>query len=172
MRWKPKLSILEIVEVFFGSFLFWNGLYWLWNNVLGLLQKSGVSIPVFVKSYDMSVLYVMLLSIIFLVLYKLIDRKPFSSYGVRTFNLEDIRTAVCFLGLLFPISLAARLVDPSFDIWYAKLQGLTVLSGVIFFIITMPLFVIKEEVIQRGLILLLVCRTLTSLTVLSPFVLP
>ena len=124
----------DIIQILFAVFIF------------------SIGINLLLKLFKLRYYYGFIFVILFLIIYKFIDKKDFSYYGLRKFNLNDIKKAYYILTLLFPVSLIARLIDGSFDIWYASQIGINNLTSVIVISAFMPLFLIKEEIIERSLI--------------------
>ncbi|MFH1916947.1 MAG: CPBP family glutamic-type intramembrane protease [Nanoarchaeota archaeon] len=93
---------------------------------------------------------IMMVFIIIFLAIKFAERKPFSHYGLKRFSGKDFRLMIIFILLLMPLAFLGRMIDPGYDLWYAKGTGLMTLYGVFIFAATMPLYVIKEEIIVRA----------------------
>jgi len=96
--------------------------------------------------------FYLLVPVVMLILYKLISKEKWKDYGIKNLNSKNIKLGFYFLFALFPIALIGRLLDPSFDVWYAQQNNLLVFSGLISMSMFMVLYVIKEELFERSLI--------------------
>jgi membrane protease YdiL (CAAX protease family) len=84
-----------------------------------------------------------------LVVVLLFFRKP-KEIGF-TSNRQVLPVALWGLALLFPVALFSRIVDPSFDAWYAMQSGLTSVGALLGLVALMPLIALKEELFLRPL---------------------
>ncbi|MBU0980513.1 MAG: CPBP family intramembrane metalloprotease [Nanoarchaeota archaeon] len=132
-----KIKYWGIFEIILFNFLFVLGLGWIWR---ALKQPGGLIMQ--------QMFYIIVVFFIIFAL-KTIKNESFSGLGYRRPRKQDWMSGLYALLLLFPIAFIARLVDPSFDIWYASLQGLGTMAGVMIFISTLPFFALKEELLTR-----------------------
>jgi len=126
--------------VLLASFLFTYGL----NFITRIIEFNG--------NYWSVPLLFLGLTIFFLVLFKIIEKKSWREYGIKKITTHDFKLSFVFLFLLFPIAFIGRLFDPGFDLWYAKQSGLLTFSGLFFMFLLMPFYVFKEEIFERSLI--------------------
>ncbi|MFH1073001.1 MAG: type II CAAX endopeptidase family protein [Nanoarchaeota archaeon] len=122
---------------------------WGMDSMLRKLSSAGISLPG-EMGFILYPLAILLLFIIAFLLVKLISKRPFASYGVKRFASKDFTLMLCFVFLLMPLAFLGRVIDPSFDSWYAGSAGLSTFSGFLLFSLVMPLYVIKEEIIERA----------------------
>jgi membrane protease YdiL (CAAX protease family) len=126
--------------------------YFLFIIGAGLLLPGLMKLFMFLGSFPGKAAFiVMLLFIVIFLLIKIFERKPFSHYGFKRFTGKQFLLMLLFILLLMPLAFLGRVIDPGYDLWYAENVGLLTLSGVLFFSLTMPLYVIKEEMIIRAL---------------------
>lgn len=126
--------------------------YFLFIAGAGMLLPSLMKSVKFIGSFPgkTACVVMLLFALIFLII-KLVERKPFSHYGFKRFSKKEFALMLLFILLLMPLAFLGRIIDPGYDLWYAEGTGLTVFSGVLFFALTMPFYVIKEEIIVRAL---------------------
>lgn len=110
----------------------------------------GGPLPGRIGQFRLWPLYLMLIFIVFFIIIKQIENKPFSHYGFR--KPKQWNRLVHYLFLLMPLALAARLIDPQYDFDYALDYSLFAITGVLLFNASMPFFVIKEELVFRGIL--------------------
>jgi membrane protease YdiL (CAAX protease family) len=71
------------------------------------------------------------------------------SLGFRKIRTSDWADSAAFFGLLFPLALLGRLLDPSFDGAYASAIGLVGRTGITIFLLTLPFYLFREELFLR-----------------------
>lgn len=72
-----------------------------------------------------------------------------NALGLTTPSAAQWRTATAMFGLLFPIALIGRLLVPDIDAQYIQLFGLSSAGALGWFALTLPLFLLSEEIILR-----------------------
>ena len=102
--------------------------------------------------FNLGAVYSVIITILIIILLKFVTKTKLNFYGIKEIPKKDIKLTLYFLFLLFPIPLLGRILDPTFDSWYTSLFNLSSFLAIIYFLINLPLFVIKEELIERSLI--------------------
>lgn len=128
--------LLEVMYVF-GSPGFFR---WLAHHGLALSKGSIALGGVYLSALLLSLL--LFFSLIFRLRPLPVSSKNF---------LGSARALPIFLGLFFPVALAGRLLDPSFDRAYASVFQLTTRSAVMAFLAGLPFFLLAEEIVIRSL---------------------
>jgi membrane protease YdiL (CAAX protease family) len=145
MHMKTALTPWNKIALVLSSFIFVYGA----GSLLGLLQKNGVRLPFNnAWSFPLAMLIVVLVAFVII---SMIDRASPAHSGFVTPKRRDWRLLLTFLFLLMPLALLGRLIVPSFDFWYAGTADLKTMAGLLLFSLTMPLYVLKEELIERGI---------------------
>ena len=102
--------------------------------------------------FNLTAIYSLILTLVIIFAIKLVSNKNYSSFGFKSINKKDLKITFYFFAFLFPIPLLGRLLDPSFDNWFASLYNLGSFLSILYFLVNLPLFTIKEELIERSLI--------------------
>lgn len=103
--------------------------------------------------FNLTAIYSLLIVIILIIIIlKIFTKSKTSFYGIKSPSLKDTKLAFLLLFFLFPIPLLGRIIDPSFDSWYSSMYNLSSFITILYFLINLPLFIIKEELIERSLI--------------------
>ena len=137
---KTEMKLKTMFSVLVASFLFTYGLHFILK--LTKFRANYWSVPLSFLGITIFILF----------FYKITERKSWKEYGIKKISLQEVKYSFFFLFLLFPIAFLGRMLDPSFDLWYAQQTGLFTLQGLFFSLLLLPLFVIKEEIFERSLI--------------------
>ncbi|MEK7092394.1 MAG: CPBP family intramembrane glutamic endopeptidase, partial [Patescibacteria group bacterium] len=143
--------------------------------VFGSLLYIEIFLSTFLKSlnfynqYLFNLFFVLILLLIFFFYNKFEYKTPFKN----NFSLnKKIINIFIIIGLVFPIALLGRLIDPKFDIIYGNLNNFANLniSSVFLFLLLTLIIVVKEEIIQRSLLqkkISLMLGSFVSITIVS-----
>ena len=102
--------------------------------------------------FNLTAIYSLLLVILLILILKFTTNEKSSFFGFKSLNKNNLKLAFYALFFLFPVPLIGRILDPSFDSWYTSSYNLSSFLALIYFLINLPLFIIKEELIERSLI--------------------
>jgi membrane protease YdiL (CAAX protease family) len=142
----PKNKIILILS--YGLFVLFMDKIFL--GLQYLLGKVGIRLPSS-ATLNLIPVYLLILYILFFIVVLLIDKKPLKFVGITSFSGKGIKLMIGFVFLLMPLALLGRLLDPGFDSWYGSAVGILTIKGLVLFSLLMPFFVIKEEIIVRGI---------------------
>jgi len=147
-----RLSYLEMGEILLAYFLYVLGLKIILNFLFDSFSGININIPFNVGNFQLYFIYTIIILFIYLLILKFINKRKCSEIGFKSFSKKDLKFALIFVTVLFPVALIARIFDPSFDIWYANREGLLTMLAVVMLWVQMPFIVLKEELIERSLI--------------------
>ncbi|MBS3150089.1 CPBP family intramembrane metalloprotease [Candidatus Woesearchaeota archaeon] len=102
--------------------------------------------------FNLPAIYSLIIVILIIILLKIYSKSKTSFYGIKKLNIKDIKLTFLLLFFLFPIPLLGRILDPSFDSWYTSQYNIFSFLAILYFLINLPIFIIKEELIERSLI--------------------
>jgi membrane protease YdiL (CAAX protease family) len=99
------------------------------------------------NNYLINILLALFTFLIFFIYYKFKHKESIISYF--NFDRRIIKNVFVILGLVFPLALFGRLINPEFDLAYGKLNDFTNILSILIFLSLMFFVIIREEIIQR-----------------------
>jgi membrane protease YdiL (CAAX protease family) len=135
MKTMSKLNYLLLIV--FGSLLYLG-------SFLSALFKN-------LNQYLFNLIFILFLLLIFFFYNRYEYKIPFKKY----FSLnKSVINVFIIIGIAFPIALLGRLINPEFDIAYGNINNFSNLafSGILLFLLSTLIIVIREEIIQRLLL--------------------
>src|SRR3989344_340730 len=132
--------------------IFANSLITLVLPYLSLLISKNLNKKYELGFFNLVALYSLIIVILLIFIYKIFSKNKFEFYGFKEITRKDLKLTLILISFLFPIPLLGRLLDPSFDAWFVSLYNLGSYVAIIYFIINLPIYLIKEELIERSLI--------------------
>lgn len=142
-----KINLKGLLILIFANSLITLILPFLSSEIARFLHKKFE-----IGLFNLPALYSLLIVILLIIILKVFSKTKVSFYGIKTPSLKETKLAFLFLFLLFPIPLLGRILDPSFDSWYSSMYNLSSFITILYFLVNLPLFIIKEELIERSLI--------------------
>jgi len=128
-----KLSYL--ILILFGSLLYFEGFLTYYLSV-------------YIKNNYFLALIMLLIALLILFLYKFLSKGTIR----KNFSFKNANLVLVVVGLVFPLALIGRLLNPEFDLIYGTLNNLKSFLLLLSFSALTLLVVIKEEIIQRLLL--------------------
>lgn len=139
IRWTNALLILIIYGFLaFGLSKFYG---WWRGSLFNLPIKAG---PVYLSN-----IFTLLFAIIVVLIVLLALIKDTRWLGLSKPTKAGWRETFILLAFVWPIPLLGRLIDPSFDRWYANQLGLLEWSLLASFLVSLAFVVVKEELMER-----------------------
>jgi len=142
-----KINLKTILLIIFA-----NSLITLVLPYLSLLISKNLNKTYELGFFNLVALYSLIIVILLIFIYKLSSKNKFEFYGFKEITKKDFKLTFILISFLFPIPLLGRLLDPSFDPWFVSLYNLGSYVAILYFIINLPIYLIKEELIERSLI--------------------
>ena len=139
IRWTNALLIL-IIHTFLAFGL---------SEIYGWWQGNLFNLPIRVGPVYLSNLFILLFAMIVVLIALLALTKDAGWLGLKRPTGSGWRDTFILLALVWPIPLLGRLIDPSFDRWYANQLGLLEWSLLASFLVSLVLVVVKEEILER-----------------------
>lgn len=90
-------------------------------------------------------------SLVAVLIFLSLIREKLSVNGFSLSRTADWKKAFLLFWILFPVFLAGRLLDPSFDQWFVTQNGLSIAGALGGFAVVIAVFVFHEELLERFL---------------------
>ncbi len=119
------------------------------SELYGWWQGRLFNLPIRVGLLYLPNLFILLFAIIVILIALLALTKRMAWLGLKKPDPAGWRDTFVLLAFIWPIPLLGRLLDPSFDKWYADQLGLLEWAWLASFLISLILVVAKEELFER-----------------------